>query len=168
MAAVSQRLVKRGVKMVEYPQSVPNITEASTNLYELIKAGNLVVYPDEDMRLAIQRAVALEVPRGWKITKEKSAHKIDIVVALGMAALGAVEGGVRRGFDIPEAALAASRVPGPGTQRHVQWRFGGEPMRPGTAPAPFGGFVGSLNSPTPAEPSGQTSWMGSVSLNKEN
>jgi hypothetical protein len=29
-----------------------------------------------------------------KITKEKSSHKIDVVVALGMAALGAVQGGI--------------------------------------------------------------------------
>jgi hypothetical protein len=37
--------------------------------------------------------VALETPRGWKITKEKAAHKIDVVVALAMASLGCVQEG---------------------------------------------------------------------------
>jgi hypothetical protein len=35
------------------------LTEASNNLYELIKGRNLTVYPDDDMRLAISRAVAV-------------------------------------------------------------------------------------------------------------
>jgi phage terminase large subunit-like protein len=95
LAAVAQRLLKAGVPMVEYPQSPANITEASTCLYDLITGKNLRVYPDKAFRLAVSRAVAKEIPpRGWKITKEKSSHKIDCVVALGMAALGAVEGGI--------------------------------------------------------------------------
>jgi hypothetical protein len=94
MQASAQRLVRCGVKMVEFPQSVPNLTESSTNLYELVKAGNLVVYPDAELRLAVSRAVAVETTRGWRIAKEKTSHKIDVVVALGMAALGAL-GGIR-------------------------------------------------------------------------
>ena len=43
------------------------------------------------MRLAVSRAVAVETSRGWRIAKEKQSHKIDVVVALGMAALGAVK-----------------------------------------------------------------------------
>jgi hypothetical protein len=64
-------------------------------LYELIKSGNLVAYPDNEIRLAVQRAVALETSRGWKITKEKQSHRIDVVVALAMAALAAVQEGNR-------------------------------------------------------------------------
>ncbi len=93
MAAVAQRLAKAGLPMVEFAQTVPNLTEASTNLYELIKGRNLVVYPDDELRLAISHAVALETARGWKISKEKASHKIDIIVALAMAALGALRGG---------------------------------------------------------------------------
>jgi hypothetical protein len=37
--------------------------------------------------------VALETSRGWRIAKEKQSHKIDVVVALAMAALGAVRSG---------------------------------------------------------------------------
>lgn len=90
MQASAQRLAGKGVKMVEFPQTVGNLTEASTNLYELIKGRNLIVYPDDAMRLAVQRSVATESARGWRIAKEKQAHKIDVVIALGMAALGAV------------------------------------------------------------------------------
>ena len=42
------------------------------------------------MRLAICRAVAVESSRGWKISKHKQTHKIDVVVALAMAAYAAV------------------------------------------------------------------------------
>jgi hypothetical protein len=58
--------------------------------YELIKGRNLVVYPDAEMRLAVQRSVAIETSRGWRLAKEKASHKIDVVVALSLAALGAV------------------------------------------------------------------------------
>jgi phage terminase large subunit-like protein len=91
MVAVAQRLQRAGVKMVEYPQSSPNLTAASQNLYELIKGRNLIVYPDAALRLAVSRAVAIESPRGWRIAKEKQSHKIDVVVALAMAALAAVQ-----------------------------------------------------------------------------
>ena len=95
MASSAQRLQRSGVPMLEFPQSVPNLTIASQNLYELIKAGNLTVYPDDEMALSVRRAVAIETTRGWRIAKEKASHKIDVVVALGMAAIGAVKGGQR-------------------------------------------------------------------------
>ena len=93
MQAVSQRLQGFGVPMREYPQTEANLTAMGSNLFELIKGANLVVYPDAEIRLAMNRAIAKETPRGWKITKEKTSHKIDVIVALAMAALGAVEGG---------------------------------------------------------------------------
>jgi hypothetical protein len=98
MAATAQRLRAKGIRVEEFPQSIPNLTEASTNLYELIKGRNLVLYSDADMRLAISRAVAIEGTRGWKISKEKVSHKIDVVVALGIACLAAVRGGVNPGI----------------------------------------------------------------------
>jgi phage terminase large subunit-like protein len=93
MQASAQRLRQAGINMVEFPQSLPNLTSASQNLYELIKAQNLVAYPDPDLRLAVQRSIAVENARGWRIAKEKSSHKIDVVVALAMAALAVVEKG---------------------------------------------------------------------------
>ncbi len=91
LVAVAQRLQKARVPMVEFPQSVGNLTEASSNLYDLIQGRNLTVYPDPALRLAISRAVGIESGRGWRITKEKASHKIDVVVALAQAALGAAK-----------------------------------------------------------------------------
>jgi phage terminase large subunit-like protein len=49
LVAVAQRLTGAGLPMIEFPQSVPNLTESSTNLYELIKGRNLAAYPDADI-----------------------------------------------------------------------------------------------------------------------
>jgi phage terminase large subunit-like protein len=107
MAAVSQRLARAGVRMEEYPQSVPNITAASQNLYELIQGRNIIAYPDAQLRLALSRAVAKETSRGWHITKEKASHKIDVVVALAMAALVSVQ--KQSSYETPYGPLHAVR-----------------------------------------------------------
>jgi hypothetical protein len=90
MAAVAQRLAKAHVAIEEFPQTMPNLTAATSNLFELIQARTLVLYPDAGMRVAVSRAVVSESSRGWKLDKLKQAHKIDVVVALSMACLAAV------------------------------------------------------------------------------
>ena len=90
MQSVAQRLKTRGLPMVEIPQTPANLTEASQNLYELVKGRNLRAYADDDVRQAVQHTVAIESTRGWRIAKEKASNKIDVVVALAQAALGAV------------------------------------------------------------------------------
>lgn len=100
MQAVAQRLSGHGVPMVEFAQSTPNLTEASTNVYSLVKGRNLVVYVDDALGLAVSRAVAVESSRGWRVTKEKASHKIDVVVALEMAALPALHEGGRESLSI--------------------------------------------------------------------
>jgi hypothetical protein len=87
MVASSQRLARSLVPMEEYPQTVPNLTDSSQNLYDLIKGRNIITYPDEEIRLAVSRAVAIEGQRGWRIGKSQQSHKIDVVVALAMSAL---------------------------------------------------------------------------------
>jgi phage terminase large subunit-like protein len=90
MAASAQRLAREGIVLEEYPQHPANLTALAQNLFDLITDRNLSVYPNEATRLAISRAVAVESGRGWRITKEKQAHRIDFVIALGLAALAAV------------------------------------------------------------------------------
>jgi phage terminase large subunit-like protein len=92
MQATAQRLKRNGLPIEEFPQTVPNLTAASQNLFELIVGRNLVLYPDPGMRLSASYAVALETSRGWRIAKEKQSHKIDVIVALAMAAYAAVQG----------------------------------------------------------------------------
>ena len=86
-----QRLARAGLPIEEYPQSPPNLTAASQNLYELVTGRNLALYPDAGMRLAVSRAVAVESARGWRLDKTKQSHKIDVVVALSMAAHACVQ-----------------------------------------------------------------------------
>ncbi len=93
MIASAQRLTAAGLPMLEFPQSIPNLTLASQNLYDLIRSHSLVTYPDPDIRLAMSRATASESDRGWHITKRVQSHKIDIIIALAQAALGAAQGG---------------------------------------------------------------------------
>jgi phage terminase large subunit-like protein len=86
LQATMQRLQKRGLPVREFPQTVANLTLASQNLYELIESRSLMLYPDPAMRLSASRAIAIETVRGWRIAKEKQSHKIDVIVALAMAA----------------------------------------------------------------------------------
>jgi phage terminase large subunit-like protein len=93
LVSVMQRLQRAGgVKVQEFPQTIPNLTAATQNLYDLIASRSLMLYPDAAMRLAISRAIMHESSRGWRLDKAKQSHKIDVVVALSMAALGAVRG----------------------------------------------------------------------------
>jgi phage terminase large subunit-like protein len=98
MVAVAQRLAKHGVQVEEFAQTIPNLTAATSNLFDLISARQLVLYPDAAMRLAISRAIIHESSRGWRLDKLKQAHKIDLVVALSMAALAAVRGEAEWGY----------------------------------------------------------------------
>jgi phage terminase large subunit-like protein len=93
-------LRQNGLTMWEFPQTPQNLTDSSSNLFELIKGRNIIAYPDDEIRLAMQRAVAVESGRGWRITKELASHKIDVVVAIATAALF--------------AAKSAQHAPGPG------------------------------------------------------
>ena len=106
MVSSAQRLTAAGIPMVEFPQTTPNLTEASSNLYELIKSANLIVYADAAIRLAIRRAIAIETARDWRIAKEKQSHKIDVVIALAQAALGAVTDGA-----VPAGEVHVARNP---------------------------------------------------------
>jgi phage terminase large subunit-like protein len=92
LVSVMQRLQRAGVQIEEYPQTIPNLTAATSNLFDLISARQLILYPDAAMRLAISRAIIVESSRGWRLDKQKQQHKIDVVVALSMAALAAVRG----------------------------------------------------------------------------
>jgi phage terminase large subunit-like protein len=92
MVSVAQRLQRAGVKVEEFPQTVPNLTAATSNLFDLIQSRSIALYPDAPMRLAISRAIIVESSRGWRLDKLKQAHKIDVVVALSLAAFAAVRG----------------------------------------------------------------------------
>lgn len=83
-------LSKDHIKMIEYPQTLDRLTSMSQNLYDLIMGRNLLLYPDAEMRKHAQKCIAMETPRGWRIVKKQSSHKIDLIIALAIACQGAV------------------------------------------------------------------------------
>src|SRR5208282_6116640 len=100
MISVSQRLAKRGVPMSEFTQTSGNLTAAGSALLELVTYENLILYRDDEMRLAVSRCIAKDSARGWKITKAVASYKIDSVVALSFACLDAVNEGQQQGSGI--------------------------------------------------------------------
>ncbi|MBA7472785.1 hypothetical protein ES707_08117 [subsurface metagenome] len=84
-------LEKEGINMVEFPQTSDRLISMSQNLFDLVSGHNLVLYPDREMRQHALKATAKETGRGWRIIKKKASHKIDLIIAMSMAALGATE-----------------------------------------------------------------------------
>lgn len=91
LASTMQHLAKQGLRVEEFPQTSANLTAASQCLYELVMSEGIIVYPDSAMRTAVSNAIAVETPRGWRISKQTASRKIDVVVALAMASLAAVK-----------------------------------------------------------------------------
>lgn len=88
-----QELQKLGIPIEPFPQTIPNTTKMASNLIELLRYGNLVMYPDNELKSEALMVSLKEVPgKGSRITKEGKAKKIDSVVALSMALLAAVDG----------------------------------------------------------------------------
>jgi phage terminase large subunit-like protein len=104
LVSVAQRLAKASIPIEEYAQTVPNLTAATSNLFDLIQARQLVLHPDAAMRLSVSRAIIVESGRGWRLDKLKQAHKIDVIVALSMAALAAVRGQDKPFYDLDAMA----------------------------------------------------------------
>lgn len=143
MASSAQRMIREGVTMTEFPQTVGNLTEASSNLYQKIKYRNFAVYPNEAIRLAMSRAVAIESNRGWRIGKLQQSHKIDIVIAIAQAALVATQEGVNA-YDESYRAFADDAVDEP--DGPTLWRLkrlgenGIGPYAPGAVRLGDGGY----------------------------
>ncbi|MDY6839243.1 MAG: terminase large subunit [Thermodesulfobacteriota bacterium] len=90
MVSSAQRLVKDGIRMEPYNQTVSNLTAMGQNLYDLIINRILLVYKCKEFRKHAQNATAQESARGWKITKKTNSKKVDLIVSLAMAAIGLV------------------------------------------------------------------------------
>jgi hypothetical protein len=80
-----------GLPIREYPQTSGNVTLMAQTLFDLLNGRNLRMYPSAELREQALNCVALDSPRGWKITKERARHKIDAIVALAMACVAAMD-----------------------------------------------------------------------------
>jgi phage terminase large subunit-like protein len=93
-----------GLPIEEYAQTTQGTTAMGEALFGLLNGRNLRLYPADDLRQQALNAVAVESTRGWRIAKEKAAKKIDAIVALAMACVGAIEEGPSK----PSAAVVTS------------------------------------------------------------
>jgi phage terminase large subunit-like protein len=91
LAAVAQRLARKGVKMEEFTATPASLAEASQQLLDLVKAKSLTVYPDDAIRRAVAGAAVKESTRGWYVCKSVRTSPVDVVVAMAMACLAAVK-----------------------------------------------------------------------------
>ena len=84
-------LRKKGLPLLELPQTVGNTIDFSQNLYDLIQFNNLEVYPSQELRRHFLSCKAKTMERGYRIIKGKHSEKIDLAIALSMACLAAVK-----------------------------------------------------------------------------
>lgn len=87
----AQRLTEDGLEMIEYPQTVQNLVKMSDTLQGLLKSSSLILYEDDEVRQNLLGCAVKETTRGWRIVKSNQARKIDLSIAIAMAAQGASE-----------------------------------------------------------------------------
>lgn len=118
--------------MVEYTQTVTNMTMATQALYSVLNTGMFRSYKAEDLRDHIRFSRVSMTTRGMRIVKDRNAmYKIDAAIALAMAvkcALGFGDPGQREAIKVvsPFSDLSSTHVP---TYKELQERFLPEPLR---------------------------------------
>jgi phage terminase large subunit-like protein len=88
--SIASELLKKGVRMVEFPQTARRI-ESDQGLYDAIIGKNIRHFDHPELNEHILNSVAVETGRGYRLAKDKSSKKIDAAVALSMALHGARE-----------------------------------------------------------------------------
>jgi len=84
-------LTAQRLPMEEYVQSTPNLEAMAQSLFDAVKYKSIVLYKDRTLREEASQAVAVQTRNEkFYISKEKSGHKIDQIVALAMAVHAAV------------------------------------------------------------------------------
>lgn len=120
-----QRLRGFDVPVVSFAQTPDNLTAMGSNLYTLLQTRSLVLYPDDAIRKAFAAATAVEIAgRAFKITKAHRADKVDLIVALAMAALAASRAGAAETppLVIPDLGLAVGdQLVGDSFKNHDQF-----------------------------------------------
>jgi phage terminase large subunit-like protein len=84
-------LRRDGLPVAEYPQTVANLTRMGQALLDALTQQRLRLYPDATFRQQALNTVAIESPRGFRISKTTGGRKIDLIVALAMAVVAALD-----------------------------------------------------------------------------
>jgi len=85
--SIAVDLEKLGVRMIEIPHTARRV-ESDQSLYDAILVRNIRHFNHEELNEHISNAVAIETPRGFRLSIEKVNRKIDAAVALTMALFG--------------------------------------------------------------------------------
>ncbi len=93
-------LQRAGLPVREFPQTEGNTTRMGETLYSLLRSRRLVLYPDADLRQQAMNTVGVEGTRGVRIAKASASRKVDAIVSLSMACLGALDVPVRAPLQI--------------------------------------------------------------------
>lgn len=110
-------LQRKGLPMVEYPNTAGNMILATQALYDLLKNDTLDAYPDPELRDHVRYATAETTSRGFRLVKGRNAKfKIDAAIALAMACFDAINrGGVDTSIPVqivsPFSDATAIRIP---------------------------------------------------------
>jgi hypothetical protein len=94
MELMAQRLKRLGIRTEEFLQTPSALSALTQNLYDLIRYQRLEVYPNERLRNSVINCVVEEKTTGQRLIRNRSQAKdthVDVVIALGMAALRCVE-----------------------------------------------------------------------------
>lgn len=100
-------LKKEGLPCREVTQSQATTIAYSQLLYELIRYRNIEFYPNEEMREHILNAQIKDSEKGFRMIKGNSLNKIDLGIALAMAAYGCVNTPERREEKLQNIGYAA-------------------------------------------------------------
>jgi phage terminase large subunit-like protein len=82
-----------GIAVEGFAQTQANTSRMGGVLFELLKTGSLLLYPDAELRQQALNTAAVESPFGFRIAKQTGARKIDAIAALAMACVAALEAG---------------------------------------------------------------------------
>ena len=81
--------------LLAYRQSIQHLAVMRQNIFDLIEHTNISLYAITQLRKNAVHATVVESTRGWRISKQIVAYKIDGIVPLAMAALQAVQNGLQ-------------------------------------------------------------------------
>jgi hypothetical protein len=89
---LAQRLQAAGLVVREYLQTVPNLRRVAEALYSLINSRRLVLYRNDVIRAHLLNAHAKATgDGGYRLVKASQGRKIDLAIALAMAATVVLE-----------------------------------------------------------------------------
>ena len=112
-------LKSAGLPIEEFPQTQANTTRMGQVLWDLLTGKNLLLYPSAGLRAQAMNCVAVETPRGHRISKEKAANKIDSIVALSMACVAALDKKPKKKHDPRTLSFTHPKEPLPGLKGEV-------------------------------------------------